>query len=147
LAVVVLAEEVDRRGDAEVRGGIAGALYLCAHYEGCRFLIPPRRDDAVDSALPLGSYVQEARSLRSRQPLVTIAGVEVRADRVELEVDLRDRVLAVDDGREPTGARLAHDLLHGQQQRRLGRDVRDEDRLRPLGHVVEELIPRRLDER
>ena len=64
-------------------------------------LVAPADDRAVDALLPLGAHVEEAGAFRRAQPLVAVAGVEVGAERGEVEVDLRDRVRAVDDRGEP----------------------------------------------
>jgi hypothetical protein len=49
-------------------------------------------------------------------------------------------VRAVDDRRQPRFAGVAHDRGDGQHERRVRRDVADEDGAGPLGRVREELI-------
>src|SRR5437588_262371 len=85
LWVVVLAHEVDRGRDGEVRRRVSRSLQLGAGPERRRLLVAPARDDAVDALLPLGTHVQETGALRCAQPFVAVPGVEVRAERVEIE--------------------------------------------------------------
>ena len=100
----------------------------------------PADDRAVDALLMFRPHVQEARSLRRAQPLVAIARVEVRAERLEVERHVARGVCAVDDGREARVARTAHDLLDRQQQAGCGGDVRGVHDARPLGLAREELL-------
>jgi len=142
LRLVVLAHELDRGRHAQVRGGVARALFLRARAERCVVAVAPADDRPVDALLPLAADVQEAGALRGTQPFVRVPAVEVRAERVEVERDVGRRVRAVDDGDEPELAAARDDLLDGEQQSRLGGDVRRVHDARPLVHVLEQLVVR-----
>ena len=137
-ADVVLAHELDRVGNGEIGGGVARALPLRARDERRRLAVSPADDGAVDALLPVAAHVQEAGALRRAEPLVAVAGVEVRAERVEVEVDVRRRVRAVDDRDEPFGVRARDDLLDGEEEAGLRGDVRDVDGARALGALRED---------
>jgi hypothetical protein len=49
--------------------------------------------------------VEEAGALRRAEPLVAVARVEVRADGIDVEVELARRVCAVDDDEDVLGER------------------------------------------
>ena len=70
---------------------------------GRRVLRPvPRDDQWVDERLCLRSRIEKGCTLRRAQPLVTVAGVHVCTERLELEVDLAGCVCSVDDESAPT---------------------------------------------
>ena len=89
---------------------------------------PPAGSPVVD-----GADLKEPSHLRGAEPLVAVAGVDVRAERTQIERDVSGRVRPVDD-RERTGnpRRRAH-LRHRQQPRGRRGDMADEDdaRARP----------------
>jgi len=69
---------------------------------------------------------------------MAVAGVEVRAERVEVEIHVPRRMRSVDDRHEPFGPGARDDLLHGQEQPRFGGDVRDVDDPSTRGESREE---------
>ena len=71
---------------------------------------------------------EKAAALRRAQPFVTVAGVEVRADRIQVEVELARPVGAVDDADDPGLARTPAQLLDREADRRRRADVAEEER-------------------
>src|SRR5207244_1592464 len=99
-------------------------------------------DERLDLLLQLGPDVEEAGALRRAEPLVAIAGVDVRAEGLEPERNVARRVRTVDD-RDGAGlARQAAELLDGQPQRGLRGYVADEENARPLGEALAERVER-----
>ena len=132
----------DRLRDGEIRRRVARSLLLGARDECRRLCVAPADDRAVDPLLPLGSRVEETGALRRAQPFVAVTGIEVRAELLQVEVELRDGVRAVDDRCETFRTCAGDDIFDRQQQRGLGRDVRDEHGPRTVGLVFEEPVDR-----
>src|SRR3954453_22777467 len=78
---VVLALPLDRVRHGQVRGRVAGSLLFVPRNE-CRVVafVAPAEDEWVHFALAVASHVEERRTLRRGEPLVTVAGVEVRVE-------------------------------------------------------------------
>ena len=142
LAYVVLALERDRLREGEVRRRVARSLLLRARDERRGLVVAPARDRSVDPLLPPATNVDEACAFRGAEPFVAVAGIEVRVELLEVEVELCDCVRAVDDRHEAFRACARHDLLDREQQRRLGGDVGDENGSRSIGPSFEQAVDR-----
>ena len=142
---VVFGLEVDRRRHAEKRRKIARALPLqpalerrgadvgveagvAAHRGGAELgrEVAPAHHRGVQIRLSFRPGVQEGGALGRAQPLVAVAGVQVRADGHEIELDLPWGVCAVDQRRDAHLTRPRAQPGHGEHQRGGGADVAGE---------------------
>ena len=124
---VVLRLEGDRRRHREVRRRIARPLPAMKLRERRVVQPVPRHDRRIDQPLRIGTRVEEARALRRAQPFVAVAGVDVGAERVQVEVELARRVRAVDDEQCSGGARAGDERREVVDAPRRPFDVRAED--------------------
>ena len=135
----VLGLEVDRRRDREVRRRIARAGP--AMPDGPLVGGPvPAHGARLEQRLRFGADVEKAGAFRRAEPLMTIAGVEVRTERREVEVDLPGRVRAVDDREHAGLASPRAELLGGKAKRRRRRDVTEEQRARSRRDGPEQIV-------
>ena len=82
---------------------------------------------------------QKRHPLWRAQPLVTVADIPMRADGVDVEVDVAGSMRAVDEHRDAAFAAPAHDVLHREDQRGRRGDVVDDDE---PGALVERALDR-----
>ncbi len=143
LRPAVFALEVDRPADGEDAGDVAGRLLLVAADKGVLARPAPTDRQRFHPFLVLGPDVQERGSLWRAEPLVEIAGVDVGADGLQVELELTGHVRAVDDRQDAGFAGAGANLLDRQDHRRAGGDVREEDR----AGAVRDAVPERLDDR
>ena len=120
-------EEADARRRAVVVAGVrTGGLGDLA--DGVLVgVVAPRDVERLEAVLVAGADDQEARTRGSEQPLVEIAGVEVRAHVVDVEGDHRGGVGAIHHGHDAAAAGLGTDLLRGKHQTRGREDVAEEE--------------------
>ena len=146
---VVAGQEVQRRRHGQVGRDVARALPLQAPLEhGVAHIgvqagvaaggsvgrtagqgfgdITPADHARVQFGLAFGPHVQKGRAFGCAQPLVAVAGVEVRAQGVQVQVDLPWRVRAVDERRQAAAAGGLTQRGDGKDQRRGRRDVAGE---------------------
>ena len=137
---------LDRGRDRQRGRGIARPLPAVPVGEGAVGAVAPRDHERLDPALVLRPRPEESRALRRAEPLVAVAGVDVRAERLEIERELARCVGAVDDRECPRRPRRGADLRHRQHERRRRGDVADGDRPRPRPDRVHELVRLGVDE-
>ena len=137
---------LDRGRDRQRSGGIARPLPAVPVGEGAVGAVAPRDHERLDPALVLRPRPEEACALRRAEPLVTVARVDVGAERVEIERQLARRVSAVDDRERAGRARRGADLRHREHQRGRRGDVADRDRPRPRPDRGHELVRLGVDE-
>ena len=141
-----IAVRLDRGRDRQRRGGIARPLPAVPVGEGAVVAVAPRDHERLDPALVLRPRPEEAGALRRAEPLVAVAGVDVGAERVEIERQLARRVGAVDDRERSGRARRRADLRHREHERGRRGDVADRDRPRPRPDRGRELVRLGVDE-
>src|SRR6202022_1782341 len=69
--------------------------------------VAPAHDQRLDQMLAFRARVEEGGAFRGAEPLVTVARVEVCAERLHVERDLADGMRAIDDAKNPGGAGAA----------------------------------------
>ena len=131
---------LDRLRDGEVGGGVTRARPAVPLREVGSIAVPPADDERLDPALLLAASPEKAGALWRAQPLVAVARVDVRAERVEIERDLARRMCAVHDREHAGSTRRRADLLHREEQRRRRGDVRDGDRPRARSDPLHDLV-------
>ena len=136
----------DRGGDRQNRRRVARSLPAVTVGEGAVGAVAPRDHERLDPALVLRPHPQEACTLRCAEPLVAVAGVDVRAERIEIERQLPGRVSAVDDRERTDRTCCRADLRHRQHERGRRRDVADGDGLRLRPDRLRELVRLCVDE-
>jgi hypothetical protein len=139
----MLRPEADRVRDGQERGRVTRALHLKAVHKGSVAEGPGLSpvgcpavadDERRQHRLPVAPDMEEGRTLGCHEPLVAVARIEVRAQRIEVEWDVPRRVGAVDDCEDTPLPRDPDDALDREEQRRRRRDVRQEQHPRPVGH-------------
>ncbi len=144
---VVGPHELDGGRDREERRDVAGALPSVFVHEprrtGAVAVPPPAHDQRLEDGLDLAASVEERGALRSVHPLVAVAGVEVGAERAQVQDDLAGGVGAVDDRDDPALAGAPEEAGHRKDDRGGRGDVADREDLRP----GRDRRPDRLDER
>ena len=101
-----------RPGDCEVRGRVVRPLPAVALAEIRLLVGAPADDERLDPVLVLRSRPQKPGALGRAQPLVTVAGVDVRPQGLEIERNLPRSVRAVDDREDARLVGGSADLLH-----------------------------------
>ena len=137
---------LDRGRDRQRRRRVARPLPAVPVGEGAVVAVAPRDHERLDPALVLRPRPEEAGALRRAEPLVAVAGVDVGAERLEVERQLAGRVRAVDDRERARRPRRRADLRHRQHERGRRGDVADRDGLRPRPDRVDELVRLGVDE-
>ena len=137
---------LDRGRNRQDRRRVARPLPAVPVGEGAVVAVAPRDHERLDPALVLGPRPEERRTLRRAEPLVAVAGVDVRPERLEVERQLTGCVRAVDDRERAGRPRGGADLRHRQHERRRRGDVADRDRLRPRADRLRELLRLGVDE-
>ena len=90
--------EVDRRRYGEERRDVPRALPLIAAHE-CMIACPaPTNRRRFHPIMMLWRDVEKGRSLWCAEPLVEVPGVDIGAERGEVERELAGNVSAIDDG-------------------------------------------------
>ena len=137
---------LDRRRHCEGRCRISRALPAVPLGEARLGAVTPRDDEGLDPPLVLGPGPEERGSLRRAEPLVAVAGVDVRPELLEVERQLSGSVCAVNDREHAGCARSGTDLLDRKDKRSRRGDVADRDRLRPRADRTRELARLCVDE-
>ena len=125
--------EVDGRGHAQVGGNVVRAQPLQiiekvgAEGEGFGRSPPPTNDQRLQQVLHLGVGVEESGAFGATEPLVPIAGVEVRAEGGHVQGNLAQGVRAIHDGEDVGGAGTSANFGDGEAEGGGGGDVAEED--------------------
>jgi hypothetical protein len=139
-----LAHDVEGLADTEQGGRIAGPgpveLEPEARPVGPGRVGPVADDQRADAGLPVPPDVEEAGSLRSAEPLVTVAGVVRRPERPEVDRHHARRVCSVDDHVDATGLEGGDHGLHREHHAGGTGDVVQEHEPRPRGHCAEHRV-------
>ena len=145
---VVLALEGDGRRHGQVRRRVVGPgpLEVVDEERRPRALaaVAPADDERLQEVLALRPGEEEAGALGGGEPLVAVAGVEVRPELIQLEVHVAGRVRPVDHRQDAGGPRASADLGDWEDEGGARGDVADGDHPRASGHAGPELLDERL---
>src|ERR671930_2255594 len=109
----------DRGWNGQVGGRIARPLLLVTSEEArVVAVVAPAEHEWMDVPLQLPPHIQKAGALGRTEPLVAIAGVEVRVELPYVQRQVARDVSAVDHGADAALARAAAELRDRQRQRR-----------------------------
>src|SRR5690349_21295058 len=123
----MLTLKVDSGGYGQERGNIPRPLPLVAHKKWIPLKPLMTDHQRVDQHVIGAAYIQKRRAFGRTQPLMEIAGVEVRIEGFYVDLQLARNVRPVDERDNASLPRTAANFFHREGQRSWRGDVAQED--------------------